>query len=83
MTRREREQQKQLLLLKGEVLRTQLQLDLLRWRKPAHVLQQGMGWFSAARLGSVGLLLIRNSKWRRWLRIGIALAGIWRFLRHN
>jgi len=84
MTRAQREQHKQLLLLKGELLRMQLALEAERWRQPAQLLREGASLFgtpaAGGLLGSV-LLLLRHGRLRRWLRWLLALLGLWRLLR--
>lgn len=84
MTRAQREERKQLLLLKGELLRMQLVLEAERWRQPAHLLRQGVSLFGASAgsglLGSA-LLLLRQGRLRRWLRWLLAILGLWRLLR--
>ncbi|RKQ60188.1 hypothetical protein C8E02_1532 [Vogesella indigofera] len=80
MTRAQREERKQLLLLKGELLRMQLVLEAERWRQPAHLLRQGVSLFGAS-AGSGLLLLLRQGRLRRWLRWLLAILGLWRMLR--
>ncbi|MGM8060400.1 hypothetical protein [Vogesella indigofera] len=84
MTRAQREERKQLLLLKGELLRMQLVLEAERWRQPAHLLRQGVSLFgTSAGSGLLGsaLLLLRQGRLRRWLRWLLAILGLWRMLR--
>ncbi|MDC7701185.1 hypothetical protein [Vogesella indigofera] len=86
MTRAQREQHKQLLLLKGELLRIQLTLESERWRRPAQLLREGVSLFGTATatggglLGSA-LLLLRHGRLRRWLKWLLAILGLWRLLR--
>ena len=66
MTRAQREQHKQLLLLKGELLREGASL----FSTPA----------AGGLLGSA-LLLLRHGRLRRWLKWLLPILGLWRLLR--
>ncbi len=84
MTRAQREQHKQLLLLKGELLRMQLTLEAERWRQPAQLLREGASLFGTPAAGDLlgsALLLLRHSRLRRWLKWLLPLLGLWRLLR--
>ncbi|MDC7706617.1 hypothetical protein [Vogesella indigofera] len=84
MTRAQREQHKQLLLLKGELLRMQLTLEAERWRQPAQLLREGVSLFGTATGGGLlgsALLLLRHGRRRRWLKWLLAILGLWRLLR--
>ena len=84
MTRAQREQHKQLLLLKGELLRMQLVLESERWRQPAQLLREGIGLFGTPTAGGLlgsTLLLLRHGRFRRWLKWLLPLLGLWRLLR--
>ncbi|GHD77459.1 hypothetical protein ACFSQE_02440 [Vogesella fluminis] len=84
MTRAQREQHKQLLLLKGELLRMQLTLEAERWRQPAQLLREGASLFGTATGGGLlgsALLLLRHGRLRRWLKWLLAILGLWRLLR--
>jgi hypothetical protein len=84
MTRAQREQHKQLLLLKGELLRMQLTLESERWRQPAQLLREGVSLFGTATGGGLlrsALLLLRQGRLRRWLKWLLAILGLWRMLR--
>ncbi|MDC7709489.1 hypothetical protein [Vogesella indigofera] len=84
MTRAQREQRKQLLLLKGELLRMQLALETERWRQPAQLLREGVALFGTPAAGGLlgsALLLLRHGRLRRWLKWLLALLGLWRLLR--
>lgn len=84
MTRAQREQHKQLLLLKGELLRMQLALEVERWRQPAQLLREGASLFGTPAAGGLlgsALLLLRHGRLRRWLKWLLALLGLWRLLR--
>lgn len=86
MSKIDRELHKQLLLMKGEALRTQLTLEAQRWRQPSHLLREGASLFGFS--GASGLLggavsLLREGKLRRWLRLLLAAAGLLRLLRRK
>ena len=81
MSNMDRELRKQLLLIKGEALRTQLTLEIGQWRKPSHLLQQGISLLGGGSLFSSAMLLLRQGKPRRWLRWLLAGFGLLRLLR--
>lgn len=86
MSKIDRELHKQLLLMKGEALRTQLTLETQRWRQPAHLLREGASLFGFSGTGSLlgrAVSLLREGKLRRWLRLLLAALGLLQLLRRK